>query len=284
MISPHSRHGNCPPITTLALAIITVTLTFAASAQAQGLDRLDAHNPPDLLQGSQTDGGFLGWLQENKTLFLVSFGLFGVVLILYWIVNQNQKTKRLQRDALEKLRKSLLESCKATRSGAAKHVWTSGSDGDPPTRLGRYAGHHRSVDAVWIAYRPWLFATRSLLCVNPVDVNGVDVPDVQISAIGVNITRGFGYAVPNVMNPKRRAKWQASLHRDLPTPEAFSQAWKAYYAHAVDNAIAFYDAMNAAEDRSFLRQEVTRSPDELTETLIAPTKPTPAPEEATTDA
>lgn len=268
----------------LVLAMLALVLALAASASAQGLDRLDAHAPPDLTQAAENNGGLLGWLQENKTLLIACFGILGLILVISWLVGQNAKTKRLQRDALEKLRKSLLESCKATRSGVAKRVWITGGREDPATRIGRYAGHHKSVDAVWIAYRPWLFASRRLLCVNPNDINGLDVSDIQVTACGVTVARGLGYAVPDVLNSKRRAIWQTGIRAALPTPEAFSLAWKAYYAHAVDNAIAFYDAMNATEDRSFLRQEVTRSPDELTETLVAPAQPTPQPDEGTTNA
>lgn len=258
-------------------------LLLAANAQAQGLDRLDAHNPPDLTQAASGDGGFLGWLEENKTLLLVCFGIMGALLVAYWVLNQSSNTKRLQRDALEKLRKSLIESSKATR-GPAKSLWLTGSPRDPPARLGRYVGHHRSVDAVWISYRTWLFGSRRLLCTNAADLNGLDVSEIHVRAIGVNVTRGLGYAVPDIHNAMQRADWQASVRKRLATPEAFSEAWKSYYAHAIDNAIAFYDAMNATEDRSFLRQEVTRSQDELTDTLVAPAAPAPQPEEGTTNA
>lgn len=269
-------------LASLAGVLIAFALTLAADARAQGLDRLDAHNAPGVTQAAPNGGGLVGWLQENKTTLLILFGVLGVVLVLLWILRQNPKTKRLQRDALEKLRKSLLDSAKATR-GPAKSLWLTGSPRDPPARLGRYAGHHRSVDATWLAYRSWLFAPRRLICVNPCDLNGLDVPEIHVRAIGVNITRSLGYVVPDVHNAVQRAHWQRSIRAPLSTPEAFSHAWKAYYAHAVDNAIAFYDAMNATEDRSFLRQEVTRSQDELTETLIAPTKPTSQNEEAETD-
>jgi hypothetical protein len=271
-------------VSSLAGVLIALALSLATDARAQSFDKLDAHNAPDLMQGAGGGtGGLVGWLQDNKTTLLVLFGIFGAVLVLAWILRQNVKTKRLQRDALEKLRKSLLESCKAT-IGPAKRVWITGSPRDPPARLGRYAGHHRSVDNVWIAYRTWLFGSRRLLCANAADANNLDVEEINVRAIGVNMTRSFGYAVPDVHNSDQRLDWQNSTRLRLSTPDAFAEAWKAYYAHAVDNAIAFYDAMNAAEDRSFLRQEVTRSPDELTETLIAPATPTPKPEEAQTDA
>lgn len=228
------------------LAIAALQLV-AGLAHAQGLDRLDAHNPPDLAQAASDDGGVLGWLEANKTLLLVCFGILGALLVAYWVLNQNTKTKRLQRDALEKLRKSLIESSKATR-GPAKSVWLTGSPRDPPARLGRYAGHHRSVDAVWIAYRTWLFGARRLLCTNAADLNGLDAPEIHVRAIGVNVTRGLGYAVPDIHNNAQREDWQPSVRTRLRSPEAFAEAWKAYYAHAVDNAISFYDAMNAAEE------------------------------------
>lgn len=270
-------------ITSVAVALVALALSFMATAHAQGLDRLDAHQPPNLVQPEKDKSGILGWLEENKTLLLVCFGVLGTILVLAWILGQNTKTKKLQRDAIEKLRKSLLESSKATR-GPAKRVWITGSTRDEPSLLGRYAGHHRSVDATWIAYRTWLFGQRRLLCVNSVDVIGLATPDLHVRAIGVNVTRGLGYAVPDVTDEDVRREWQRSVRRRLDSPETFSVAWKAFYAKAVDNAIAFYDALNASEDRSFLRQEVTRSPDELTETIIAPAKPAPPPEEASPDA
>lgn len=275
----HARRTRLASWAILAVAALQL---LAGPVHAQGLDRLDAHNPPDLTQATSGDGGFLGWLEANQTLLLVCFGILGALLVIYWVLNQNTKTKRLQRDALEKLRKSLIESSKATR-GPAKTVWLTGSPRDPPARLGRYAGHHRSVDAIWIAYRTWLFGSRRLICTNAADLNGLDAPEIHVRAIGVNVTRGLGYAVPDIHNAAQRDDWQSSVRTRLRSPEGFAEAWKAYYAHAVDNAISFYDAMNAAEDRSFLRQEVTRSPDELTETIIAPAKPAPGTEEATPD-
>jgi len=270
-------------LASLGGVLFALVLSLAATASAQGLDRLDAHAPPDLTQAAKGDGGFLGWLQENKALLIACFGILGVILVISWLVGQGAKTKRLQRDALEKLRKSLLESCKATR-GRAKRVWISGSPRDPVALLGRYAGHHRSVDVMWIAYRTWLFGLRRLLCTNPVDVIGLESTEIQIRAVGVNVTRGLGYAVPDVSDADQQADWRESARRPLRTQSEFSAAWKTYYAHAVDNAIAFYDAMNASEDRSFLRQEVTRSADELTETLVAPAQPTPQPDEGTANA
>lgn len=270
-------------VASLGGVLFALVLSLAASASAQGLDRLDAHSPPDLTQAADNNGGFLGWLEDNKTLLIACFGILGLILVISWLVGQSAKTKRLQRDALEKLRKSLLESCKATR-GRAKRVWISGSPRDPVALLGRYAGHHRSVDVMWIAYRTWLFGSRRILCTNPVDVLGFESSEIQIRAVGVNVTRGLGYAVPDVSDADQLADWRESARRPLQTQSEFSAAWKAYYAHAVDNAIAFYDAMNATEDRSFLRQEVTRSADELTETLVAPAQPPPQPEEGTTNA
>lgn len=263
--------------------LLALMLALAANARAQGLDRLDAHTPPDLIGSKEKGSGFVGWLEENKTLLLVCFGVLGALLVLVWLLGQNQNSKRLQRDALEKLRKSLIESCKATR-GPAKRVLVAGSPRDPVSILGRYAGHHRSVDAMWIAYRPWLFGQRRLICTNPVDVVGLDADELQLRAVSVNVTRGLGYAVPDVSDDEQRRDWQSSTHLPIRNAEEFSAAWKAYYAHAIDNAIAFYDALNAVEDRSFLRQEVTRSREELTET-IATASPQPASnQEASNDA
>lgn len=271
-------------ITALVGVLVSFTLALTTDARAQGLDRLDAHQPPDLTgAGSDGNGGVLGWLDANKTWLLVAFAILGAVLVISWILRQNTSTKKLQRDALERLRLSLIESCKATQ-GPAKTVWTTGSPRDPPAKLGRYAGHYRSVETVWIAYRAWLFGKRRLVCVNPVDLNGLDAPELTIRAIGVNITRGIGTAVPDTHNPTQRADWADRLNIDLASADAFAEAWKTYYARAIDNAIAFYDALNAAEDRSFLRQEITRSQDELTETLVAPKPTTTKPEEASTDA
>lgn len=263
------------------LLLLFSTLTPIASAQ---FESLDAHQPPDLNQAAPSPGqGLLDWLDENKAWILLGAGLLLVVLVIHWLLNQNVRSKRLQRDALEKLRKSLLESSRATR-GPAKSIWLTGSPRDPPARLGRYAGHHRSVEAVWLAYKPWIFASRRILCVNPVDLNGLDAPEIHVRAIGVNVTRGLAYAVPDVHNDAQREAWSKTARRTIGGPEAFAEAWKAYYAAAVDNALAFYDAMNAMEDRSFLRQEVTRSRDEYTETLVAPAKPMEKTEEAQSDA
>lgn len=276
-----------PPRWVLIAAILGVLVSFAlaitTNARAQSLDRLDAHQAPDLTQAApSSDGGVMGWLDHNKTWLLLAFALLGAVLVVSWILRQNTSTKKLQRDALERLRQSLLESCKATR-GPAKTVWTTGSPRDPPAKLGRYAGHYRSVEAVWVSYRTWLFGQRRLVCVNPVDLNGLDAPEVTLRAIAVNITRGLGTAVPDTHNSVQRQDWEERLRIRLATPEAFAEAWKAYYARAVDNAIAFYDAMNASEDRSFLRQEITRSQDELTETTTVAKPATTKSEEATTD-
>ena len=106
----------------LTLMPLAAALILATTASAQGLDRLDAHAPPDLGQVASDQGGIAGWLEDNKTLLLVCFGVLGAILVLAWLLGQTTKTKRLQRDALEKLRKSLLESCQATR-GPAKSVW-----------------------------------------------------------------------------------------------------------------------------------------------------------------
>ncbi|MFA5861319.1 MAG: hypothetical protein WDA16_06445 [Candidatus Thermoplasmatota archaeon] len=270
---------------TSLLAILTVLAPFLAPvALAQGFEQLDAHAPPDVGAKVGIGGsGLLGWLDENKWWVLLSLILFAAMVLAYWLINQDARQQRLQRDALEKLRRSLTESCKATR-GPAKSVWLTGSPRDPPSRLGRYRGHHRSVEAVWIAYATWILGKTQLLGVNPVDLNGLDAPEVHIRAVAVNQTRGFGFAVPDTHNAIQREAWAASTRTRIPAAGAFAEAWKAYYSRAVDNALAFYDAMNAAEDRSFLRQEVTRTPDELTETITAPAPKMTPQEEAKADA
>ncbi|MFA5862760.1 MAG: hypothetical protein WDA16_13800 [Candidatus Thermoplasmatota archaeon] len=263
-------------VATLVGILLALALSFAGDARAQGFDRLDAHTPPDIPGQGTPDGGFLSWLDENKWWLLFATILGAVLLIASWLLNQDARHKKLQRDGLEKLRMGLVASCKATR-GPAKSVWLTGSPRDPPSRVGRYRGHHRSVEAVWIAYATWLFGKTQLVAVNPVDLNGLDAPEIHVRAIAINQTRGFGFAVPDTHNATQRAEWAHSSPAPLATPVESAEAWKAYYARAVDNALAFYDAMNAAEDRSFLRQEVTRTPDELTETILAPA-PQPAPE------
>lgn len=271
-------------VATLAGVLIAFTLAFVGDARAQSLDRLDAHTPPDLADSVPGDGnGFLEWLDENKWWLLFGVTLLAAAFLAYYLLSGDSRHKKLQRDALEKLRKSLVESCKATR-GPAKRVWLTGGPSDPPCRLGRYAGHHRSVETVWIAYRTWLLGQARVLAVNPADLASLDVPEIHIRAIAVNHTRSLGFAVPDVHNARQRADWARACRAELPDAEAFAEAWKHFYARAVDNALAFYDAMNAAEDRSFLRQEVTRSQDERTDTILAPA-PQPAPTtEANNDA
>lgn len=263
--------------------LLALILTVAGDARAQGLDRLDAHQAPDLVGNAPgaPGGDFLSWLDENKWWMLFLATLAAAALLVYWFLSQDSRQKRLQRDALEKLRRSLIESCKATR-GPAKSVWLAGGPSDPPVRLGRYAGHHRSVETVWIAYRTWLLGRARLVAVNPVDISGLDAPELVVRAIALNHTRSLGFAVPDVHDAIQRAEWTRVARRELPDAEAFAEAWKAYYARAVDNALAFFDAMNAAEDRSFLRQEVTRSQDERTETMLAPA-PAPQPSQEATE-
>lgn len=271
-------------IAMLAMVSIALALALVGNARAQGIDRLDAHQAPDVasqLPGS--GGGLLDWLDGHKWWLLFLTTLAAAALLVYWLLNQDARQKRLQRDALEKLRRSLVESCKATR-GPAKTVWLTGSHRDPPSRIGRYRGHHRSVEAVWIAYATWLLGKTQLLAVNPVDLNGLDTPEIHIRAIAINQTRGFGFAVPDTHNTPQREAWARSTRTKIIAPGPFGEAWKAYYTRAIDNALAFYDAMNAAEDRSFLRQEVTRTPDELTDTITAPAPKMTAQEEAKADA
>ncbi len=215
--------------------------------------------------------GLTGWLQDNKWWLIASLILAAIALVLYLILSSTSRTKRLQRDALEKLRKSLVQSARATR-GPAKTIWLTGSVRDPPIKIGRYLGHHHGLEAVWLAYRTWLLGKTRLLCASPVDVNGLDAIEINVRGIGINITRDIAFNMPDTHNADQRADWQRVTTRELSTGEAFTEAAKAYYARAVDNALAFYDSLNAAEDRSFLRQEVTRSQDELTETLTVPTQ------------
>lgn len=224
--------------------------------------------------GSSSSSSFFGFLDQNKWWILVGFALLGIGLILYYLLSNTTRSRRLQRDALEKLRKSLLESCRATR-GPAKSVWLTGSPRDPTQRIGSYLGHHHGLECVWIAYRPGLFRKARVVCVNPVDLNGLDVPELHLRAKGLQVTRDLTFAVPDTHDPTERARWARTAGHELATSERANEAVKAYWSRAVDNAIAFYDALNAAEDRSFLRQEVTRSQNELTETITAPAQPTP---------
>lgn len=229
-----------------------------------------------------SSGGITGFLDQNKWWILLALALAGAALILYWLLRNTQRTKRLQRDALERLRKSLLESCRATR-GPAKTVWLTGTPRDPPQRLGKYVGHHHGLECVWLAYRPGLFARSRLVCVNPVDLNGLDVPEIHVRAKGLQVTRELTFAVPDTHDANVKRDWEGVAKRALETSEDANEAVKAYWARAVDNAIAFYDSLNAAEDRSFLRQEVTRSQDELTETITAPAQPAPPADDANTN-
>lgn len=150
--------------------------------------------------------------------------------------------------------------------------------------MGRYVGHHRSVEAVWIAYRTWILGRARIIALNPADIDGFDASEILIRGVGVNHTRSFGFAVPDVKNAQQRDEWGRGSGREIKDAEAFAEEWKAFYARAVDNALAFYDAMNAAEDRSFLRQEVTRSQDERTDTILGPAPPPAPKQEANTDA
>lgn len=277
---PQPRVPKWALIFALAGTIIALAFALAGDARAQGFDRLDAHQPPDIggnVPGAP-GGDFLSWLYDNNWWILFLVTLTAAALLVHSLLNRDARQKRLQRDALEKLRRSLVDSCAATR-GPAKAVWLSGGPSDPPVRLGRYAGHHRSVETVWIAYRTWFLGRARLVAANPVDVSGLDAPELVVRAISLNHTRNLGFAVPDVHNARQRADWTRVARRDLADAEAFAEEWKAYYSRAVDNALAFYDAMNAAEDRSFLRQEVTRSQDERTETMLAPAPaPRPNPE------
>lgn len=228
---------------------------------------------------SSSSPGIPGWLDHNKWWILAGLMLLAGALLLYWL-RDSTSSKRLQRDALEKLRKSLLESCRATR-GPAKTIWLAGSPRDPLDRLGRYVGHHHGLECVWLAYRPSLFSKARIVCVNPVDLSALDEPEVYVRAIGLQVTRELTFAIPDVHDSVQRGDWQQVAHRPLLGSQDFIEEAKAFYSRAVDNALAVYDSFNAAEDRSFLRQEVTRSQDERTETISVPTQSTPPADDAT---
>lgn len=266
----------------LLLLLVAVAALVARTARAQVFP-FDAHDAPNLAPTDGDSGGLGAWLEENKWWLLFTLAIGAAAFLVWSIFRQDTRTKRLQRDALEKLRKGLIQSCRATR-GPARRVVLTGSPRDPPARLGRYLGHHRSMEATWICYRTWLFGRARLLCVNPVDVSSLDVPTIHVRAIGVCIGRDLGFATPDVHDRAQLADWQHAVRVLLAAPDDFAEAVKDYYARSVDNAIAFFDAMSAAEDRSFLRQEVTRSPDELTETIVVPVPPPAQPKEAPTDA
>lgn len=235
---------------------------------------------PQLQQSAGTGtSGLTGWLGDNKWSLLACLAIAAIALVFYLIFKSASGSKRLQRDALEKLRMSLVESSRATR-GPAKTVWLSGGPRDPPTRIGRYAGHHRALDATWIAYRTWLLGKTRILCVNPVDLDDLDASEVIVRGIALQQSRGISFALPDPNDPEQRAEWQAVTKRKLETNKELAEAAKEFFARAVDNAIAFYDSLNAAEDRSFIRQEVTRSEHERTETITVPT-PHNKPDEST---
>lgn len=235
---------------------------------------------PQLQQSPSTGtSGLTGWLGDNKWWLLTSLALAGVALILYLLLKSTSSSRRLQRDALVKLRKNLIESCKATR-GPAKTIWLTGSPRDPPTKIGRYVGHHRAAEATWLAYRTWFFGKTHLLCTNPVDLSSLDAPELHVRGIAIRFSRDLAFATPDVHDARQREDWQRITKNQLASSEAFDEETKAYYARAVDNAIAFYDSLNAAEDRSFLRQEVTRGESERTETISIPTQPTQGGEDA----
>lgn len=239
--------------------------------------------PPNLMDGTTgTIDRMTDWLGENAWWIGLAAALLFVVYLLYRVLQQTARVKRLQRDALERLRASLLEAASATR-GPAKTIWLTGSPRHPPVHLGRYAGHHHSVDALWIAYRPGLFRKRRLVALNPVDLaTSLDVPELQLRGIGVHMARDLGYLVPDIHDADVRAAWTTSARDGSGSPEGMAEAVKAYYARATDNAGAFADALTAIEDRAFLRQEVTRSKREYTETetIAAPPPASPTAEGA----
>lgn len=236
------------------------------------MESLNAHTPPDLTSTQQQS--FTDWISANSGWFTFAIAILLGVVLLVWILKNNQPTKKLQRDALEKMRKSLIASCRYTRGPARRLVLTGGAR-QPLAVLGRYKGHYLSVECVWFAYKPRLFSKTRLLCVNPVDVASYDSPEIHIRGVGVHQARDITFATPDTHNPSAREDWRAVTGRAIDSPEDFAEAVKTYYATCVDNALSFYDSLNAAEDRSFLRQEVTRSQDELTETLTVPAQPLP---------
>lgn len=107
------------------------------------------------------------------------------------------------------------------------------------------------------------------------DVASYDSPEIHIRGVGIHQARDITFATPDTHNPSAREDWRSVTGRTIDSPEDFAEAVKTYCASCVDNALSFYDSLNAAEDRSFLRQEVTRSQDELTETLTVPAQPLP---------
>lgn len=211
------------------------------------------------------------WLSDNWWWLALSVAILVVLIIIFRSLGKGAKKTRLQRDALERYRNSLLHACRATRSSSAKSVWISGGTRDPAMRLGRYKGHHRGPEAIWVRYSPGLLRRDELLLFNPADLaSALDTREVHVKAISVSVVRDFCVAVPDPHDARERDAWAKATGRKARSAEEFVEAWKTYYQHVVDNGVSLIDASNAIEDRSYLRQEVTRSRDELTETIAVP--------------
>lgn len=209
-------------------------------------------------------GGVADWLKTNAWWIIAGIVIVIATIIIIKLLGVTGK-KRLQRDALEKLRKALLKSAKRSR-GPAKTVWLTGAPGDPPVKIGRYAGHFRGVDGCWIAYKPGLFAKAEVFVVNPVDLGPLDVREVHVRGLSLRLSRELGFVEIDPHDRVARSEWARSMGDHYASAQDYAEAAKDYYSRAVDNLIAFYDSLNAVEDRSFLRQEVTRSVEEVTET------------------
>jgi hypothetical protein len=220
---------------------------------------------------SNAAGGVGTWLSENAW-WMITLVVGTLLFVFIWkLLQANQGRKKLQRDALEKLRRGLIKSAKRNK-GPAKTIWLSGGPGHPPVKMGRYLGHLSTVELTWLCYRPHLFAHSEIFAVNPVDLGSLDVPEIQVRALSVQLVRELGFASPDVHDRTQRNEWARAQGEHYATPQEFAEAWKDYFSRAVDNAVAYYDSLNAIEDRSFLRQEVTRSPEEITETEVVTTK------------
>ncbi|MEA3200097.1 MAG: hypothetical protein QOE90_1525 [Thermoplasmata archaeon] len=233
-----------------------------------------ANDPPS--QPSLTSGITGGidkataWMSDHWiwiALLVIGF----VLLLIFLSIRHADAKKRLQRDALERLRKNVIHACRTNRARGIRTVWTTGSPSQPPVRLGKYKGHTRHLEAVWITYKPGLFQRVEALWANPVDVpTAYDGPELHVRALGVWHARDFSYAIPDAHDARERREWAKTTTAAVGSAQEFVEAVKRYYARAIDNAVAFFDALNAVEDRSYLRQEVTRGENEQTETLSVP--------------
>lgn len=222
------------------------------------------------------------WLSDHW----VWIALIVVAIIILFIVLGMRRVdakRKLQRDAIERLRKNVILACKTNRAKGIKKVWTTGSPTQPPLCLGRYRGHTPHLDATWIAYKPGLFSRLEVCWVMPADITSAyDGRELSLRGLGVWHARDFAYLIPDAHDERERREWAKVLRIASLTPEDFVEAVKRFYARALDNAVAFHDAINAIEDRAYLRQEVTRGENERTETLSVPAQPNdPTPETGT---